>query len=366
MIEELTAFAASYDSMTGNDLARLRDFLAPPRPSNSRIVRLTTYDENEPWQTVDYQRVKRGRLADFAEVRQRTASKTDFQINNRGLTVILDRDELKDKTGVAADPHEMAHRSAQSRHRARSHFHLHHRRQRAWQRTSNIQVLTTVTFMFTNASLPIVGAGVYEYRAAQNFFTNTLNGLWLTNVSGGFNFNSNGLTIYSLSGANIIGTYNGAANGAPGTVTTEYGARFEADGILWSNLPASELVGMTDESHHRQRRHRHTFQQRSFRHQPHQPGFLRLIWLNQLYRLLHRRWQPVDEHQRKQPATGAAPDESMARAERHQPERYQEQRRPIQRLARHQQRVFQRSELFAIQRLAIRGCDRDELDRHGL
>src|SRR5579871_1249437 len=48
-IEELTAFAASYDSMRGNGLARLRDFLAPPRPSTSRIVRLTTYNENEPW-----------------------------------------------------------------------------------------------------------------------------------------------------------------------------------------------------------------------------------------------------------------------------------------------------------------------------
>src|SRR5215469_11062486 len=95
-IEELTLFAASYDAMVGNGLARLRDFLAPPRPSNSRIVRLTTYDENEPWQTVDYQRVKRGMLADFAEVRQRTASKSDFQINDRGLTVVLDRDELKD------------------------------------------------------------------------------------------------------------------------------------------------------------------------------------------------------------------------------------------------------------------------------
>jgi hypothetical protein len=97
MIEELTAFAASYDSMVGNRLARLRDFLAPPRPSNSRIVRLTTYDENEPWQTVDFNLVKRGLLGDFAEVRQRVATKTDFQINNRGLTVILDRDELKDK-----------------------------------------------------------------------------------------------------------------------------------------------------------------------------------------------------------------------------------------------------------------------------
>lgn len=97
VIEELTMFAASYDSMTGNGLARLRDFLAPSRPSTSRIVRLTTFNENEPWETVDYNKVKRGILADFPEVRQRTASKADFQINNRGLTVILDRDELKDK-----------------------------------------------------------------------------------------------------------------------------------------------------------------------------------------------------------------------------------------------------------------------------
>jgi len=96
-IEELTMFAASYDSMVGNGLARLRDFLAPPRPSSSRIVRLTTYNENEPWETVDYTKVKRGILADFSEVRQRTASKSDFQINNRGLSVILDRDELRDK-----------------------------------------------------------------------------------------------------------------------------------------------------------------------------------------------------------------------------------------------------------------------------
>ncbi len=96
-IEELNLFAASYDSMVGNGLARLRDFLTPPRPSSSRIVRLTTYAENEPWETVDYNKAKRGILADFAEVRQRVASKSDFQINNRGLSVILDRDELKDK-----------------------------------------------------------------------------------------------------------------------------------------------------------------------------------------------------------------------------------------------------------------------------
>jgi len=97
VIEELTAFAASYDSMVGNGLARLRDFLAPPRPSTSRIFRLTTFNETEPWETVNYNRVKRDILGDFAEVRQRTATKTDLQAPNRGLSVILDRDELKDK-----------------------------------------------------------------------------------------------------------------------------------------------------------------------------------------------------------------------------------------------------------------------------
>lgn len=96
-IEELTAFAISYDGMRGNGLARLRDFLAPPRPSNSRIVRLTTYSETEPFEKVDYNRVKRGMLAEFMQVRQRTATKADLQINNRGLSVVLDQDELKDK-----------------------------------------------------------------------------------------------------------------------------------------------------------------------------------------------------------------------------------------------------------------------------
>lgn len=96
-IEELTSFAISYDSMVGNKLRQLRDLLCPPRPSNSRIVRLTTFDENEPWQTVDYTKVKRGILADFAQVRQRSASKSDLQCPNRGLTVLLDRDQLKDK-----------------------------------------------------------------------------------------------------------------------------------------------------------------------------------------------------------------------------------------------------------------------------
>jgi hypothetical protein len=96
-ITDLTLFAASYDSMVGNGLVKLRDFLAPPRPTDSRIFRLTTYNEIEPWETVDYTKVKRGLLGDFPQVRQRTATKSDLQGFNRGLSVILDRDELKGK-----------------------------------------------------------------------------------------------------------------------------------------------------------------------------------------------------------------------------------------------------------------------------
>lgn len=96
-IEELTTFAAGYQSMRGNMLVRLRDFITPPRPTPSRIFRLTTWNENEPWETVDYTKVKRGPLADFMEVRQQTATKADLQGFNRGLTVIIDRDQLRDK-----------------------------------------------------------------------------------------------------------------------------------------------------------------------------------------------------------------------------------------------------------------------------
>ena len=106
-IEELTTFAISYDGMVGNRLRQLRDVLAPPRPSNSRIIRLTIYDKNEPWQTVDYTSVKRGVLADFMRVRQRVAAKVDLQVPNRGLTVLLDG-RIEGQARMAASPHQVA------------------------------------------------------------------------------------------------------------------------------------------------------------------------------------------------------------------------------------------------------------------
>ncbi len=102
-ITELTLFAASYSGMTGNGLVKLRDFIAPPRPTGSRIFRLTTWNENEPWETVDYTKVKRGLLAEFMEVRQKTATKADLTGFNRGLSVVLDRDQLKEKPELQQD-----------------------------------------------------------------------------------------------------------------------------------------------------------------------------------------------------------------------------------------------------------------------
>lgn len=93
-IEELTSFAIAYDGERGSKLTKLRDFLCTPRPSTKRIVRLTTYDENEPWQSFAYNRLKRAIGADFQEVPQRVASKADLQLPNRGLSVVLDRDQL--------------------------------------------------------------------------------------------------------------------------------------------------------------------------------------------------------------------------------------------------------------------------------
>jgi len=72
-IEELTTYGIGYGSMTANRLKTLRDFIAPARPSKSRVIRLTQYDESEPWAGVDYNKVKRSPLADFAEVRQRSS-----------------------------------------------------------------------------------------------------------------------------------------------------------------------------------------------------------------------------------------------------------------------------------------------------
>jgi len=96
-IEEITAWGIGYANAADNRLRVLRDFLAPGRPGTSRTIRLTQYDETEPWFTVDNQKIKRSVLGDFMEVRQRTAIKVDRLIFNRGLCVTLDLDELKDK-----------------------------------------------------------------------------------------------------------------------------------------------------------------------------------------------------------------------------------------------------------------------------
>jgi hypothetical protein len=92
--EELTTYGIGFSR--GNGLNRLRDFLAPKRTSG-RVATLTQYSNTEPFEVVDWKKVRRAPLSDFMEVSQRTSTKVPRLIPNRGLTICLDRDQLKDK-----------------------------------------------------------------------------------------------------------------------------------------------------------------------------------------------------------------------------------------------------------------------------
>jgi hypothetical protein len=94
--QEITTWGVGYSDPNRNLLASLRDFLAPRRTS-ARNATVTTYDKDEPFEVVDYKKVKRNPGADFLEVRQRTATKSTITVPNRGLCIRLDKDQLKEK-----------------------------------------------------------------------------------------------------------------------------------------------------------------------------------------------------------------------------------------------------------------------------
>lgn len=93
---EVTSFGIGYADPNRNRLSQLRDFLAPQRPG-PRNALVTEYDETEPFEAVDPAKVKRSELGDFNSVKQRSSTKVARKIVNRGLTVVLDNDQLKDK-----------------------------------------------------------------------------------------------------------------------------------------------------------------------------------------------------------------------------------------------------------------------------
>jgi len=94
--QEVTTFGIGYADPRRNMLMQLLNFMAPKRPGPRNAI-VTVYDETEPFETVDPQKVKREMLGDFPTVKQRTSTKTTRKLVNRGLSVILDRDQLKDK-----------------------------------------------------------------------------------------------------------------------------------------------------------------------------------------------------------------------------------------------------------------------------
>lgn len=88
-----TTFGTGYADPNRNQLAALRDYLAPRRNSARKCI-VRVYDEDEPFETVDYKKVKRNPLGDFPEIKQRTVTTSTRLLVNRGLTCRLDRDQL--------------------------------------------------------------------------------------------------------------------------------------------------------------------------------------------------------------------------------------------------------------------------------
>ncbi len=94
--QEVTTFGIGYADPNRNRLMELLEFLAPTRPGPRNAI-VTVYDEHEPFESVDPAKVKREILGDFAEVKQRTATKVTRKVPNRGLTIVLDNDQIEEK-----------------------------------------------------------------------------------------------------------------------------------------------------------------------------------------------------------------------------------------------------------------------------
>lgn len=93
---ESTTHGIGYADPNRNRLMQLLNFIAPLRPGPRNAV-ITVYDEDEPFEIVDYTKVKRAELGDFPTVKQRTSTKVTRKVLNRGLTCVLDTDQLIDK-----------------------------------------------------------------------------------------------------------------------------------------------------------------------------------------------------------------------------------------------------------------------------
>jgi hypothetical protein len=96
--QEVTSYGIGYADPNRNRLMQLLNFLAPKRPG-PRNALVTVFDETEPFETVDPEKVKRELLGDFHKVKQRSSTKEARKLVNRGLSIILDTDQLKEKPG---------------------------------------------------------------------------------------------------------------------------------------------------------------------------------------------------------------------------------------------------------------------------
>jgi hypothetical protein len=93
---ELTTYGIGYADPNRNLLMALLEFLAPTRPGPRNAI-ITRHNVDEPFEVVDPKKVKREMLGDFAEIRQRTSTKETRKVPNRGLTLVLDNDQIEEK-----------------------------------------------------------------------------------------------------------------------------------------------------------------------------------------------------------------------------------------------------------------------------
>lgn len=93
---EVTTFGIGYADPNRNKLSDLLNYIAPKRTGPRNAI-VTQYDETEPFEAVDPAKVKRAELGDFHTVKQRSSTKVTRKVLNRGLTIVLDNDQLKDK-----------------------------------------------------------------------------------------------------------------------------------------------------------------------------------------------------------------------------------------------------------------------------
>lgn len=107
--------------------------------------------------------------------------------------------------------------------------------------TSTNIIAATNFIAFNNAGSVQATNGAFVWSASMNLYTNWLNGAVLTNNGSSWLLQTNGVTLYSISGSNPIGTYS-AINGAVPAPTSVYTAAINDHMVLTGYFSQTNIV----------------------------------------------------------------------------------------------------------------------------